>query len=90
MELKIFSVYDSKVEAYLTPFFFPSRGHALRHFGDLANDPSSLLCKHAADFTLFELGHFDDSNAMLLVADHVNLGKALEFKTAELFQDAAQ
>lgn len=86
MELKMFSVYDSKTEAYAAPFFFNSRGQAIRQFGDLANDPNSSLCKHAEDFTLFELGSFDDSNAMVLVTTHVNLGKAIEFKQQDLQQ----
>ncbi len=84
MILKTFVIYDSKVEAYNAPFCFPSRGQALRQFQDLANDRQSIIFKHAADFTLFEIGEFDDANAMVLIMDHINLGKAIEFQSAHL------
>ena len=85
MILKIFSVYDAKAEAYIQPMFFHSRGQAIRAFTDTANDPSSQLCRHAGDFTLFELGDFDDSTGIVQMAEHAsNLGKALEFKNPEL------
>jgi len=84
MILKIFSVYDSAAGAYLQPFFFASAGQAIRAFSDMANDPASSLHRHAADYTLFELGSWDDENAMLLIEKHINLGKALEFKAPEL------
>lgn len=80
MILKVFSVYDSKAEAYMQPFFFNSRGQAVRAFSDTANDPKSQLNRHAGDFTLFEVGEYDDSNGNMLNHKHVNLGKALEFR----------
>lgn len=64
MKLKVFSVYDSKAEAYLQPFFMPSRGSAIRAFTDSVNDPQTGFHKHAADYTLFELGEYEDSNAV--------------------------
>lgn len=60
MFLKIFTVYDSKTEAYMQPQFMQSTGQALRAFEDAVNDESHPFHKHAADFTLFELGTFDD------------------------------
>lgn len=62
MILKVFSVYDVKAEAYLQPFFMTSKGQAVRGFTDLLNDGQSQFSKHPGDFTLFELGSFDDSN----------------------------
>lgn len=77
---KIFSVYDSKSEAYLQPFFMQSRGAAVRAFVDIANDPSHAFHKHSADYTLFELGEYDDATASFLThITPVSLGVALEF-----------
>lgn len=80
MILKIFSVYDSKAEAYLPPFFVASKGAAIRMFSDACNDVGHNFFKHAEDYTLFELGEFDDltGNIHVLKA-HVCLGGALEF-----------
>lgn len=64
MLLKVFTIYDSKAEAYLQPFFMQSTGQALRAFEDSVNDPNHQFNKHAADFTLFELGTYDDQTAI--------------------------
>lgn len=80
MIMKIFSVFDSKAEAYMMPFFQQSRGQAIRMFTDTVNDKESLLNKHAADFTLFEIADFDDSNAAITpYPNNHNLGCAIEF-----------
>ncbi|AXH77096.1 MAG: nonstructural protein [Microviridae sp.] len=79
MLLKVFAIYDSKVEAYMSPIFVPSRGQALRSFIDAAQDTTNNLGKHPADFTLFEIGVFDDSNATFdCHISPISLGNALE------------
>lgn len=69
MFVKIFTVYDSKTEAYLQPFYEPSIGGALRNFEEAANDPESPIHKYSADFTLFLIGEFDNSNANFEIRD---------------------
>ena len=77
---KVYSVYDSKVEAYLQPFFFPAKGAAIRAFSEIANDKSSSIGKNPEDFTLFELGSWDDSTAKIeMHSTPVSMGVALEF-----------
>lgn len=79
---KMFTVYDSKAECYLQPFFFKARGEAIRSFTESCNDNKNQLCRHAGDFTLYELGEYDDHSADFLpLNNHVNLGKAIEFQT---------
>lgn len=81
MTLKIFAVYDSKVEAYLQPFFMRSRGEALRAFGEACNDPQTGFYKHPADYTLFELGSFDEEKGQITTLTvKMALGTALEYK----------
>lgn len=80
MLLKIFTVYDSKAEAYLQPFYMQSTGQALRSFEDTVNDTNTQFHKHAADFTLFEIGNFDDSTGTFKISESkTNLGSALEY-----------
>lgn len=77
---KIFTVYDSKALAYLAPVFMPTRGAAIRAFGDTCADPNSLFAKHPADYTFFEIGEFDDSTCTMEIHDAlINLGTALDF-----------
>lgn len=80
MQHHLFTVYDDKSEAYLQPFFLQTIGQAIRAFTDCANDPNHQFGRHPADYTLFELGSFDDSNAGFALYDTPkNIGKALEF-----------
>ncbi len=80
MIFKIFSVYDSKAEAYLLPFYEVSTASALRSFEQICNEPKHSFCKYPADFTLFQIATFDDSTATVTpLTTHVNLGKASEF-----------
>lgn len=81
MIIQIFATWDSKAEAFLQPFFFLSKGQAIRSFDDAVNDPKSQMCAHAEDFSLFHLGSFDDADASFdLLKAPVSLGRALEFK----------
>lgn len=80
MIYRIFSVYDSKVEAFMKPFYCVSKGEAIRSFSEIANDKTSSIGKYPEDFALFDLGSFDDSCATFecgLVP--VSIGLAIEF-----------
>jgi hypothetical protein len=80
MRVKVFSVYDSKAEAYLRPMFLQTKGLALRSFIEAVNDPKQDIHRYAADFTLFELGEWDDETGTMEMLPHRrNLGCALEF-----------
>jgi len=77
---KIYSVYDTKVGAYLQPFFCPAKGAAIRSFSDIANEKDSQIGRHPGDYVLFELGSWDDSNASVAMHDApVSMGVAIEF-----------
>lgn len=83
MILKMFSVYDSKVEAYLPPLFYKSKGEFLRAFAEAVNDPKSNIGKYPSDFTAFELGSWDDHGSVFdLHKTPMSLGVAIEFKSA--------
>lgn len=80
MIYKVFSVYDSKVEAFLPPLFFKSKGEFLRAFAETANDEKSNIGKYPADYTAFELGSWEDSSANFdLHKTPISLGLAVEF-----------
>lgn len=80
MLLKVFTVYDCKVEAYLTPFFMKTKGEAIRGYSEVVNDVKTQFNRYPEDYTLFELGTYDDSTAkFVLHSTPVSIGKALEF-----------
>lgn len=77
MHLKAFSVYDTKAEAYLPPFFLPTVGMALRAFKDCATSKDHQFGKNPDDYVLYEIGHFDDHTGQLVAAKLKNHGTAL-------------
>ncbi len=76
--LKVFSIYDSKAAAFNTPVYSVAVGTMIRSFASACNDRSTELCKHAGDFTLFELGEFDEKSGKFVMHETpVNHGLAL-------------
>lgn len=72
---KVYTVYDSKVEAYLRPFFIPSDGAAIRAMIDCLRDPGHAFAAHPGDYSLFYVGEWDDASAEFYPAiTRLNLG----------------
>jgi len=63
MKHYIFTIYDSKAKAYLTPFFIHEDGMALRVFADCINDTTHQFGKHPEDYILFNIGSWEDEKA---------------------------
>lgn len=63
--MKIFTVHDSKAEAYLPPFYMKTKGEALRAFETTVKDENSQFNKYPADYTLVELGTFNEETAAI-------------------------
>lgn len=77
---KVFCVYDSKAEAYMTPFHLRSRGEAIRSFSNACQDQKTEFSRHPGDFTLFEIGTYDDSTGTYEnLPAKINIGLALDF-----------
>lgn len=56
----IYSIFDSKAEAYSQPFFAPNDAVARRIFENSVNkDETVQLFHHPEDFTLFRIGDWD-------------------------------
>lgn len=69
MDLKVFSVLDSKAQFFGQPFFAETEAAAIRSFGDAVNDSSNKANQwhsHPEDFQLFVIGAFDNSNGVLV------------------------
>ncbi|WNK14229.1 MAG: nonstructural protein [Microvirus sp.] len=59
--LKIFSVLDTKADAFMPIFCLSTTGQAVRAFADHVNDPQSQVSRHPGDYRLAQLGTFDDA-----------------------------
>lgn len=65
MLLRMYVVYDSKAEIYTHPSFLPTRAVAVRQFAELVNDGKHEFSRHPEDYSLFELGTFDDGSGLI-------------------------
>lgn len=79
MNYKVFAIFDSKAGYYKPPFMMRNKGEAIRGFQQLANDGKSQIALNPEDFVLFEIGEFDDQNAIYTQDNNKSLGCAIEF-----------
>lgn len=83
--MKIFSIYDSKAEAWFKPVAVENTANYKRGLEKAVQDPNSDLHAHAADFTAFEIASWDDRSGQLTVYEtKINLGNCLIYKKTEL------
>ncbi len=81
MEHLLFSIYDEKAHAYLPPFTLPRSDMAIRTFSDCINSDTHAFSRHPGDYTLYELGVFDDNTGEISTHPvRTNLGVGLAFK----------
>lgn len=65
MKLEMFSVFDAATGVYGHPIFQVSTAQAIRSFEGAARDPSTQINKFSKDFSLFHIGTYDDSKALV-------------------------
>lgn len=69
MQLKIFTIRDTKGEVYNTPFFQKSHGEAERNFRECTKDEKSMIHKYPDDFDLYFIGTYDDQTGLVSSLD---------------------
>lgn len=90
--MKMFSIHDSKAESYGQPMCFKTKAEAIRAFTTWSQEPESNLCKFAPDYTLVEIGEFDETTAAINTHNSpIILANASEFQIKipkqQLFDD---
>lgn len=84
MRNKLCSVFDSKAEAFLPPFYTQTTATAIRQFEAAVNEFGHEFQKFAGDYTLFELAEFEPNTGKIIVHDApINLGLAITFLRTE-------
>lgn len=81
MKHKTYTVFDSKAECYMLPFFARADGEALRMFAASIQKPGHQFANNPGDYTLFATGEYDDNRGVFENFDvHKNLGNGVQFK----------
>lgn len=80
MDLKVYAVWDSKVELYAQPFCLKSEGQALRSWIDAVNDPNTMMNRHPQDYCLFQIAEYNEDKGMFEnLRTPKSLGYAIDF-----------
>lgn len=76
---KLFTLFDSKSETYTPPQLHKTKAEAIRSFAGAVNAPQGgIIASHPSDFTLFEIGTWDDENGTLTVTDKIAVVNGIE------------
>lgn len=81
MLLKVYSVRDKAVEAFMPPFYERAHSAARRAFEQACLDPNHQFAKNKDDFDLFYMGEFDDQVGAFVVGPHMpeRIASGLEY-----------
>lgn len=62
---KLFAIRDDKMEAYMPPICFVTRGQAIRWFSDLMHSPEAEVAKHPEDYKLMYIGEYQAASGLI-------------------------
>lgn len=78
--MRIFSIFDAKLDAYLEPFFSPTTATGVRMFEATCQNPQSDFARFPQDYSLFEVGvFFPDGGRIEVHEAKIPLGVAVEY-----------
>jgi len=69
MKLNVYAVLDSKLAAFMTPFFCVNNAVACRMISGACNSGDSILSVSPSDFNLYSVGSFDSDSGLLTSLD---------------------
>lgn len=78
MDHKIYCIFDVKAKAYMQPWFMPNDSMASRAFQDCVSDPQHTFGAHPEDYTLFNIGTFNQITGEIIPTDKTSLGNGLD------------
>lgn len=81
---KVMCVWDSKVGAFLPPQVFVTVGVAIRSFKFAANNEGSDFYRYASDYTLFEIGEWNDEKGEVLMHQNGKIGHGTALEHQEV------
>jgi len=75
----IYVLHDSKAKMYHTPFYMVNDDACLRTMVDMVNNQENEVSKFPEDFTLFNIGTFDEETANIeLLQERVTICRCHE------------
>lgn len=85
--MKLYTIHDQASKTYTMPVAIPSERDAKESFRLSVNDPSTAHHKHAPDFTLYEIGIYDQFKGIITPSDKVLIVNASALLNTEVKND---
>lgn len=76
----IVSVLDKKAEAFTAPVCVPTKGIAIRGFGDAVTSGQGDIAAHPEDFALFHVGNWNPATGKIEPVSPVEIVSGLDYK----------
>ncbi len=80
MILVQYTIWDSKADAYITPFFSVNDEVAIRSFSSACTDEGHDFYRHAEDYTLFRVATFNQADGDTILENMTVIARAHELK----------
>lgn len=85
--MKLYTIHDQATNTYTTPVTIPSERDAIEAFKLSANDPKSSHFKHSPDYTLYEIGSYDQFKGTITPTDKKSIVNASALRNTEVTYD---
>lgn len=69
MKQKVYSLFDKKANAYLTPVYFSNAAEANRMLQTVVQTSDNNISRYPEDFVLYQLGEYDNSSGRFTSLD---------------------
>lgn len=84
MQVKVFSLYDSKAKTFGPPFFYQERGQAIRELKDVVETGQGMIGKHPDDFVMYQIAEYSDQIGEFINTNpHELISMASDFKPSK-------
>lgn len=74
---QLVATFDVKTGVYARPTAFITDAQAVRSFGEAVNDKSTEFNKHPEDYSIFNIGTYDDNTGEIVSTKPVQLAQAV-------------
>lgn len=89
MQVKMFSIRDTKLSVYRRPFFFQHEIEALRAFIEVIRDGNTEVSRFPEDYDLYHIGDYDEVTGLVTTTGHHKfIASAKQIVSQELLKRA--
>lgn len=78
--LNIYTLRDTRTEAFHRPFFLQNRAVLERAIHDALSDENNMICLHPEDYQIYSLGTYDERTGEITPTPATHLFNAIDVK----------